>query len=127
MADYGDLCARLRSRAWEDRHHRKYRDAAADAIEALVAENAELKSTKPTVPNPCVYCKTPIFGSYVGAGDGTMRDGGKFAHPECYYRHHLDLAQRELSALREWKAKVLAQPTAEEWSCGTQLINRPAP
>jgi hypothetical protein len=32
----------------------------------------------------------------------------------------------ENAELRAWKAAVLAQPTAEEWSCGTQLINRPA-
>jgi hypothetical protein len=65
MADYTELCERLRAGNWDG-----LENSAADAIEALVAENA---------------------------------------------------------ALREWKAKVLAQPTAEEWSCGTQLINRPAP
>jgi hypothetical protein len=66
MADYRELCDRLRDGPLGT----SSMEEAADAIEALVAENA---------------------------------------------------------ALREWKAKVLAQPTAEEWSCGTQLINRPAP
>lgn len=35
MMDYKDLCARLRSRAWEHRMHRQLRAEAADAIEAL--------------------------------------------------------------------------------------------
>lgn len=30
-----DIAERLRSRAWEDRHHRKYREEAATEIESL--------------------------------------------------------------------------------------------
>lgn len=39
--DMTDIVERLRSRAWEARHHRKYREEAADEIERLRAENAE--------------------------------------------------------------------------------------
>ena len=42
------------------------------------------ENTQPSVPNPCVFCGRPIYGSFVGAGDGLMRDGGQFAHPPCY-------------------------------------------
>lgn len=41
---------------------------------------------KPSVPNPCSICRQPIFGSFIGTGDGSMKDGGSFAHPECYWR-----------------------------------------
>jgi hypothetical protein len=36
------LVERLRSRAWEDRHHRKYREEAAARIEALEMELSEV-------------------------------------------------------------------------------------
>lgn len=38
-----DLVERLRSRAYEHRHHRKYREEAAQEIDALRAEVARLK------------------------------------------------------------------------------------
>ena len=41
----------------------------------------------PSVPNPCSVCGAPIFGSFMGTGDGTMKNGGSFAHPECYWRN----------------------------------------
>lgn len=38
------------------------------------------------VPNPCSICGNAITaGAFVGTGDGTMRDGGSFAHLECYH------------------------------------------
>jgi hypothetical protein len=36
------LVERLRSKAWEDRHHRKYREEAAARIEALEMELSEV-------------------------------------------------------------------------------------
>jgi hypothetical protein len=36
------LVERLRSRAWEDRHHRKYREEAAARIEELEMELSEV-------------------------------------------------------------------------------------
>lgn len=38
-----DLVQRLRSRAWEDRHHRKCREEAADRIEQLERELSEAR------------------------------------------------------------------------------------
>lgn len=51
---------------------------------------------KPSVPNPCSICGTPIYGSFVGTGDGTMKDGGSFAHPDCYWK---EMAQSLAKAL----------------------------
>lgn len=42
----------------------------------------------------CVMCQLPIFGTLIGAGDGT---GQQFAHPDCYYRHQLRLVEQEKS------------------------------
>ena len=39
-----DIVERLRSRAWEDRHHRKYREEAALEIERMRAERDALLS-----------------------------------------------------------------------------------
>lgn len=44
------------------------------------------RKRKTSVPNPCSECGLPIFGSTIGTGDGSMKDGGSFAHPECYWR-----------------------------------------
>ena len=32
----------------------------------------------------CAVCTQPLGDVRVGAGDGSMKDGGKFAHPECW-------------------------------------------
>lgn len=53
---------------------------------------------KPSVPNPCSVCGIPIFGSFIGTGDGTMKNGGSFAHSDCYYR---DYSKRLEAALQE--------------------------
>lgn len=44
---------------------------------------------EPSVSNPCTICGTPIYGSYVGDGDGSMKDGGRFAHPYCFREREL--------------------------------------
>lgn len=42
-------------------------------------------SDKPLTQNPCSICHTPILGgAFIGTGDGSMKDGGSFAHAECY-------------------------------------------
>lgn len=46
-----------------------------------------------SVPNPCSICGVPIFGSFIGTGDGTMRAGGSFAHLECYWRRRAEVAE----------------------------------
>jgi hypothetical protein len=39
------------------------------------------------VPNSCSICGKPILGgSFVGTGDGSMRNGGSFAHYDCYMK-----------------------------------------
>ncbi len=55
---------------------------------------------QPSVPNPCSVCNFPIFGSHIGTGDGSMKNGGSFAHPECYWRRRAQLAEAELHRLR---------------------------
>lgn len=58
-------------------------------------------SETPTVPNPCSVCGFPIFGSTIGTGDGTMKDGGSFAHPECYFEERCGQLERSNVALRK--------------------------
>ena len=58
------------------------------------------KLQKPSVPNPCSVCNFPIFGSTIGTGDGTMKDGGSFAHPECYWRDRAEKLEAECRRLR---------------------------
>ena len=55
--------------------------------------------TKPAVPNPCSVCGFPIYGSTVGTGDGSMRNGSSFAHPECYWRDEAEKAHKEIRRL----------------------------
>lgn len=54
---------------------------------------------KPSVPNPCSVCGFPIYGSTIGTGDGSMKNGGSFAHPECYWRGEADKAHKEIRRL----------------------------
>jgi len=63
---------------------RLIRDLTAER-DALRARLSELSPT-PSVPNPCSICGVPIYGSFIGTGDGSLQAGGSFAHPECYYR-----------------------------------------
>jgi hypothetical protein len=64
-----------------------------------------------------IYVKIESLREEITALQWTVQEGDR----------HIKSIRAEVTALREWKAKVLAQPTAEEWSDGTQLINRPAP
>lgn len=64
--------------------------------------NTAKKKPKPSVPNPCSVCGCPIFGSFIGTGDGTMKDGGSFAHPECYWRDAAETMHKALQALTIW-------------------------
>lgn len=57
---------------------------------------------KPTASNPCSVCGWPIFGSMVGTGDGTMKNGGSFAHPECYWRDAAETLHKALRAITVW-------------------------
>lgn len=55
MSDARDITERLRSRAWEDRHHRRYREEAAAEIERL---RACLQSFVNTCTNSeCEWCE----------------------------------------------------------------------
>ena len=60
----------------------------------------------PYVPNPCSVCDLPIYGSFIGTGDGTMKNGGIFAHPECYWRDRAHRVEADLypllKAVRGW-------------------------
>jgi hypothetical protein len=58
-----------------------------------------MTTPKQTVPNPCSVCGGPIFGSVIGTGDGSMRDGGSFAHPECYWKEQACELVAERAAL----------------------------
>ncbi len=52
----------------------------ADTIEDLDA-----RCGRPLTENPCSICGLPIMGgAFVGTGDGTMRNGGSFAHIDCW-------------------------------------------
>jgi hypothetical protein len=64
------------------------------------AELAPPSAERPSVPNPCSICGVPIVGSFIGTGDGTMKDGGSFAHPECYWQR---MAEQERDA---WPTKA---------------------
>lgn len=62
-----------------------------------VAEGAEV--VKP-LANPCSVCGLPIIGgSFVGTGDGTMKDGGSFAHNDCYHRARADALAAQVETL----------------------------
>ena len=60
----------------------------------------------PSVPNPCTICGFMIYGSYIGDGDGSMRDGGRFAHPECYREREL---KSRLSRLLKEGGELVAE------------------
>lgn len=75
------------------------------------------------MPNPCSLCGLPISGgSFVGTGDGTLRDGGSFAHAWCYraaeqIKALTVRAEQAEAALTTLRAQM--RPTAEaawdEW------------
>jgi hypothetical protein len=75
----------------------------------MQAEKAEAKRGVDT-GSDCAVCTTRIYGTMIGAGDGA---GQKFAHPECYYRTRLDVAESERDALLKVyeAAKVWAEVT----------------
>lgn len=78
-----------------------------ELAEARAARDADAKLL---TPNPCSVCGGPITGwdgTFIGTGDGSMRDGGSFAHYGCYWRDEASRrgvrvisAQAELSTLR---------------------------
>lgn len=67
-------------------------------MSAAPPDRATKPKPKPSVPNPCSVCGFPIFGSTVGTGDGSMKDGGSFAHPECYWRDRSERLEKWLNA-----------------------------
>lgn len=72
-----------------------------DEIEALQARVAE--DNRRSVPNPCSFCQQPITyrdGHFVGTGDGSMTDGGSFAHWGCYQANRANEAEAEIKRLR---------------------------
>jgi hypothetical protein len=75
----------------------------------MQAETAEAERGVDT-GSDCAVCTTRIYGTMIGAGDGA---GQKFAHPECYYRTRLDVAEAERDALLKVyeAAKVWAEVT----------------
>lgn len=81
-----------------------------DALREQLAEaQRELDSflhPPKAVPNPCSVCDFPIFGSTIGTGDGSMKDGGSFAHPECYWEQRATLAESRLAERTEEAARV---------------------
>ena len=69
-----DLVERLRSRAYEHRHHRKYREEAAQEIDALRAENERLKAgARPYT----VTCEPVIDRDWPEAHSVRIRNGGQ--------------------------------------------------
>lgn len=42
----------------------------------------------------CHFCGYGVTGSMVACGDGSMKDGGRFAHPECYWRNRAGYFER---------------------------------
>lgn len=74
-------------------------DDFAAALRASSRSGRPPEVPKRSVPNPCSVCGVPIFGSFIGTGDGSMRDGGSFAHPECYWRKRASELEKELTAL----------------------------
>lgn len=85
---------------------RKILDAIEDG-EAFLAER------KPSVPNPCSVCGGPIFGGSIrGTGDGSMRNGGSFAHEDCYWRREAAGAIERLATMARDLAEVRDQRTA---------------
>ena len=63
-----------------------------------------------TLSNPCSICGEKIVGSYVGTGDGTMRNGGSFAHPECYRRRTFIPSPEAIEAVKD-----ALREAADEW------------
>lgn len=61
-----------------------------------------VQKPKSSVPNPCSVCGLHIYGSLVGTGDGTMKNGGSFAHPECYWRDIAKTLEAALKAITVW-------------------------
>jgi hypothetical protein len=49
----------------------------------------------------CSICSFGIDGSMIGTGDGTMKNGGSFAHPDCYWRQRAEELEARNSALIE--------------------------
>lgn len=65
-------------------------------IGELIAEVERLQDY--FLPNPCSICGKPIYkhgGAFIGTGDGSMREGGSFAHAGCYHMSEVKEAQVE--------------------------------
>lgn len=55
---------------------------------ALGWRTSTIRRRRAVKPRPfiCTRCHRPINGgSFVGDGDGSMKDGGRFAHYDCYF------------------------------------------
>jgi len=82
---------------------------ALDEVEHLRAENATLRNERGADTGiDCCLCNIRIYGTMIGAGDGT---GQKFAHPECYYRMRVV----ELESAAEQEVGVSERIVTPEW------------
>lgn len=62
----------------------------------------------------CVFCGARIYGTMIGAGDGT---GQRFADPACYYRSEWDKEKR-----KRVEAQVHARDHHIEGGCMTCMV-----
>lgn len=98
VAEAKKRCERLGSGGWVETKLVRSLIATIEAkgaeIEAERKRADDAEGKKLLVPNPCTICGGPITnrdGSFVGTGDGSMRDGGSFAHYACYWRHQSEV------------------------------------
>ena len=94
-----DLVERLRSRAYEHRHHRKYREEAAQEIDALRAENERLKADAVRLDSGRIALWGP--GEFFDAETG-RRENVQTEHSGVDLRKAIDEAIE--MATPEWRA-----------------------
>lgn len=103
-----------RATEWAEEYRKERDERIADKARIAELEDQEKARHKLLVPNPCSICGGPIkvlhFGC-IGTGDGSMENGGSFAHGECYHRQRADLAEARIADLRD---KWEAPPTVQE-------------
>lgn len=81
---------------WKARAERA--EASLAMLRLAIDQAVSGAEQKLLVPNPCTVCGGPITsGKFIGAGDGSMEDGGNFAHAECYYRQQAQRAETRLA------------------------------
>ena len=81
-------------------------EAARAELRALAAENAELRNQRGTDSGlDCVYCGMRIYGTFIGAGNGS---GQSFADPACFYRAECNRLEIANSELRSENARLAA-------------------